>query len=95
MNGADGVYARILDDLTRIWGQMAVYMLRKRVRDVGADEASLSAEDLVRVVELLRERTLPAVLGAEGAAAKARVYLEWIEEADGMPRRADGAKVPP
>lgn len=71
-------YERIEADMRAIWGDMAPAMLRKRLRDVHADVAALNREDLERIVQLLRERTLPSVLGLEGAEAKAMQYLAWI-----------------
>ncbi len=63
-----------------IWGDMALAMLRKRLRDVRADRSSLTEDDLVRVVELLRARTLPSVIGEDGAEVKAKQYLAWIAD---------------
>jgi len=63
-----------------IWGEMAPAMLRKRLRDVHADVAQLTREDLEKIVTLLRERTLPSILGTEGAEAKATQYLAWLAD---------------
>ena len=63
-----------------IWGDMALAMLRKRLRDVRADRSTLTENDLVKVVELLRARTLPSVIGDEGADVKAKQYLAWISD---------------
>jgi len=63
-----------------IWGDMALAMLRKRLRDVRADRSTLTEDDLVKVVELLRARTLPSVIGDEGADVKAKQYLAWIAD---------------
>ena len=63
-----------------IWGDMALAMLRKRLRDVRADRSTLTEDDLVKVVELLRARTLPSVIGDEGADVKAKQYLGWIAD---------------
>ena len=63
-----------------IWGDMALAMLRKRLRDVRADRSTLTEDDLVKVVELLRARTLPSVIGDEGAEVKAKQYLAWIAD---------------
>ncbi|OGS48704.1 MAG: hypothetical protein A3K68_02040 [Euryarchaeota archaeon RBG_16_68_13] len=79
---ARAAYDRIEADMRGIWGDMAPAMLRKRLRDVQATLESLSREELQRVVELLRARTLPSVLGTDGAEAKATQYLTWI--ADGI-----------
>ena len=73
-------YERIEADMRAIWGDMALAMLRKRLRDVHADLTTLTPDDLVKVVELLRERTLPSVMGDEGADAKARQYLAWVAD---------------
>lgn len=74
-------YERIAADLHAIWGDMAFAMLRKRLRDVHAELATLTRDDLVKIVQLLRERTLPAVIGEEGAEAKATQYLAWVDDA--------------
>ncbi len=71
-------YARIEADMRAIWGDMALAMLRKRLRDVHANPASLTESELEEIVQLLRERTLPSVIGEEGAEAKARQYRAWI-----------------
>ncbi len=63
-----------------IWGDMALAMLRKRLRDVRADRSTLTEDDLVKVVELLRARTLPSVIGEDGAEVKAKQYLAWIAD---------------
>lgn len=61
-----------------IWGEMAPAMLRKRIRDVQANPKALTTKDLEKIVELLRARTLPSILGDEGADAKASQYRAWI-----------------
>ncbi len=71
-------YELIVADMRAIWGDMAPAMLRKRLRDVRADPGSLTRTDLVKIVQLLRERTLPSVMGEEGAEAKANQYLAWV-----------------
>ncbi len=72
------VYDRILADMRSVWGEMAAAMLRKRLRDVGADAARLTREHLVRIVQLLRDRTLPSILGPDGADRKARLWMAWV-----------------
>ena len=78
--GVKAAYLRIEADLRAIWGDMALAMLRKRLRDVHADPDSLTEEELNRVVQLLRERTLPSVMGDDGAEAKAKQYLAWVAD---------------
>lgn len=73
-------YDRIEADMRAIWGDMALAMLRKRLRDVHAELTTLTKEELVAIVGLLRSKTLPSVLGEEGAEAKARQYLAWIDD---------------
>lgn len=63
-----------------IWGDMAPAMLRKRLRDVQADLSTLSRENLEKIVELLRQKTLPSILGEDGAEAKAKQYLAWVND---------------
>lgn len=77
---AQAAYERIAADMRSIWGDMALAMLRKRLRDVHADPNALTQEDLVQIVDLLRARTLPSILGLEGAEAKARLYLAWVAD---------------
>jgi len=76
--GVKAAYALIEADMRAIWGDMALAMLRKRVRDVRADLTSLTEADLERIVDLLRERTLPSIMGEEGAVAKAKQYRAWV-----------------
>ena len=71
-------FERISQDMHTIWGDMAQAMLRKRLRDVDAQLESLTREKLEKIVDLLRARTLPSILGEEGAEAKAKQYLVWI-----------------
>ena len=78
--GAQAAYERIAADMRSIWGDMALAMLRKRLRDVHADPNALTREDLEKIVELLRAKTLPSILGEEGSEAKARQYLEWVAD---------------
>ncbi len=78
--GAQAAYERIAADMRSIWGDMALPMLRKRLRDVHADPNALTNEDVERIVDLLRAKTLPSILGDEGAEAKARQYLGWIAD---------------
>ncbi len=61
-----------------IWGEMAPAMLRKRLRDVGADADALTREAVEKIVELLRVRTLPSILGEEGAESKAKAWRVWV-----------------
>ena len=74
------VCGRILADMRGIWGEMATAMLRKRLRDVAADPTRLTHDQLRTVVRLLRERTLPSVLGPEGAELKAKLWMSWVED---------------
>ncbi len=74
------VYGRILADMRAIWGEMATAMLRKRVRDVSADATRLSRDQLRAVVALLREKTLPSILGPEGAELKAKLWMSWVDD---------------
>lgn len=76
--GAQAAYERIAADMRSIWGDMAIAMLRKRLRDVHADPNALTQKDLEKIVELLRLKTLPSILGEEAAEAKARQYLTWV-----------------
>ena len=76
--GVQAAYDLIVADMRAIWGDMAPAMLRKRLRDVRASPGSLTRTDLVKIVQLLRERTLPSVMGEEGAEAKANQYLAWV-----------------
>ena len=78
--GAQVAYERIAADMRTIWGDMALAMLRKRLRDVHADPNALTDRDLERIVELLRAKTLPSILGEEGAEAKARQYRAWVAD---------------
>lgn len=73
-------YARIDADMRAIWGDMALAMLRKRLRDVHANPTTLSQSDLERIIQLLRDRTLPSVMGDEGAEAKAKQYMDWVAD---------------
>ena len=73
------VYNRILNDMRTIWGEIAVFMLKKRARDVNADMANLTKEDLLKIIDLLRQKTLPATLGPDGAEAKAKQYRSWLD----------------
>lgn len=73
-------YERIEADMRGIWGDMAPAMLRKRLRDVHADLSILSRENLEKIVELLRQKTLPSILGEDGAEAKAKQYLAWVDD---------------
>ncbi len=89
------VYDRILADMRAVWGEMAAAMLRKRLRDVEvSDPAHLSRATLVRVVQLLKEKTLPSVLGREGAEVKARLWLSWVDGGGGAPTPAGAAGSP-
>jgi len=76
--GVKAAYELIEADMRAIWGDMALAMLRKRLRDVRADLSSLTEADLEKIVDLLRERTLPSIIGEEGAEAKAKQYRAWV-----------------
>ncbi|MFA5896867.1 MAG: hypothetical protein WC985_08200 [Thermoplasmata archaeon] len=78
--GVQAAYERIEADMRGIWGDMAPAMLRKRLRDVHADLSTLSRENLEKIVELLRAKTLPSILGEDGAEAKAKQYLAWVDD---------------
>lgn len=73
-------YERIEADMRAMWGDMALAMLRKRLRDVHADVSTLTGDELVKIVDLLRERTLPAIMGEDGAEARAKQYLRWVAD---------------
>lgn len=74
------VYDKILADMKTIWGEMAVFMIKKRASDVKADPANLTKGDMERIIDLLRQKTLPSTLGPEGAEAKANVYRSWLDD---------------
>ena len=78
--GVEAAFVRIEADMRAIWGDMAAAMLRKRLRDVRADRGALTQDALERIIELLRARTLPSILGEEGADAKAHQYLTWVAD---------------
>ncbi len=78
--GAQAAYERIAEDMRSIWGEMALPMLRKRVRDVHADPNAMTKQELEKIVDLLRSKTLPSILGDDGAEAKARQYLAWVAD---------------
>ena len=78
--GAQAAYDRIAADMRTIWGDMALPMLRKRLRDVHADPNALTNQDVEKIVDLLRSKTLPSILGDEGAETKARQYLAWVAD---------------
>jgi len=78
--GVQAAYERIAEDMRSIWGDMALAMLRKRLRDVHADPNALTRQDLEKSVDLLRAKTLPSILGDDGAEAKARQYLAWVAD---------------
>jgi len=62
------------------WGNLAEFLIKKRAMDVRANPEALRREDLVHIVRLLREKTLPASLGREGADRKATLYMSWVNE---------------
>ncbi len=74
--GPHASYDPIEADLRAIWGDMALAMLRKRLRDVHPDLSTLTPEDLVKIVDLLRQRTLPSIMGEDASDIKAKLYLE-------------------
>jgi hypothetical protein len=78
---SNDVCGRILADMRGIWGEMATAMLRKRLRDVCADPAQLTPDQLRAVVQLLQEKTLPSVLGPDGAERKAKLWMSWMDDA--------------
>lgn len=78
--GVQAAYERIAEDMRSIWGDMALALLRKRLRDVHADPNALTHQDLEKIVDLLRAKTLPSILGEEGAEAKAQQYLAWVAD---------------
>jgi len=54
--------------------------MRGTLRDVSADPARLTPDQLRAVVHLLHEKTLPSVLGSEGAEMKAKLWMSWVED---------------
>ena len=62
------------------WGNLAEFLIKKRAMDVRANLDTLRREDLVNIVRLLREKTLPATLGRVGADKKAALYMGWVNE---------------
>src|SRR3972149_3802629 len=78
-----GGYARIRADMEAIWGEMAVAMLRKRMRDIQADAERLTQDQLRQVVHLLRDKPLPSLLGPDRSERTARLWLSWVEDGQG------------
>ncbi|MGI0148714.1 MAG: hypothetical protein ACREDF_04185 [Thermoplasmata archaeon] len=77
---AQAAYARIEADMRAIWGDMALAMLRRRLRDVHADPATLTQAAVEQIGQLLREKTLPSIMGDDGAEAKAKQYMAWVAD---------------
>ena len=77
---ASDVYKKILNDMKLIWGDLAIFMLKKRVEDVHADPENLSKSDLEKIVDLLGKKTLPTTLGPDGAARRTALYRAWIRQ---------------
>lgn len=69
---AQASYERIAEDMQSIWGDIALPLLRKRLRDVQAAPNALTQTDLEKIVELLRAKTLPSILGDDASDAKAK-----------------------
>ena len=80
MGSTQDIYDRIQQDMVGIWGDVATFMLKERLEDVQADPKNLRPQDLERIVQLLRTKTLPSILGPDGAKAKADLYLLWIRK---------------
>ena len=74
------IYERIVADMKAIWGEMAVFLVKKRASDIRADPSNLTEGEIERIIDLLSQRTLPSTLGREGAEAKARLYRSWLAE---------------
>src|SRR3989475_9931546 len=70
--GVKAAYELIEADMRAIWGDMALAMLRKRVRDVRAALTSLTEADVEKMDDLLRGGSLPSMVGEGGAAAQAK-----------------------
>jgi len=79
------VYERITADMRVTWGNLAEFLIKKRAMDVRANPDALRRQDLVHIVRLLREKTLPATLGKEGADKKAALYMSWVNELAHLP----------
>jgi hypothetical protein len=71
---------KIADDLAQIWGEMAVFMIKKRFSDVGATPETATEQQTEKIIDLLRENTLTMTLGREKAAQKALIYKRWAKE---------------
>jgi hypothetical protein len=77
---AEMVSSKIVNDLSQIWGEMAVFMVKKRFSDVGATPETATEREIEKMVDVLQENTLAITLGKDKAAQKALIYKKWIKE---------------
>ena len=78
--GAQGAYERIAADMRSIWGDMAIAMLRKRLRDMNENPKALTRRNREKIVMLRRTKTRPSTLGEEGEESRAKQYRAWVAD---------------
>jgi hypothetical protein len=76
------VIDNIVNDLSIIWGEMALFMVNKRLADVGANPEDITEKQMEDMIELLREKTLEMTLGPVKAGQKAILYRKWLQDPD-------------
>lgn len=82
MAGNREVVRRIAADLEKIWGEMAVFMIKKRLRDVGATPDTITDEQLLKMITLLERKTLASTLGVQEAHRMSERYRRWVRPVD-------------
>ncbi len=75
---------KIKEDLRSVYGDIAEYLVMKRIDDLGLrNKKKVTFDEVEKVIGLLRKNTFPLTIGSERGLEKAHLYMRWLNEERG------------
>ncbi len=75
------VIAKIKEDLNSVYGEIAEFLVMKRIDDLGLrNKKTVTFDEVEKVIRLLRKKTFPLTIGSERGREKAHLYMRWLNE---------------
>ena len=72
---------KIKEDLHSVYGDIAEYLVMKRMDDLGLrNKKTVTFDEVEKVIGLLRKNTFPLTIGSERGLEKAHLYMRWLNE---------------
>ena len=70
---------KIKEDLHSVYGEIAEFLVKKRMDDLGLrNKETVTFDEVEEVIDLLWKRTFPLTIGSERGLEKVRLYMRWL-----------------